>query len=82
MEPFTSNFVHSSFEHLIHLYGLHVVSTYKYKVDKCLFDFIFYLLNNRSSSLVVPLHIAIIYNILKQLTMQFGPLTFFETYIS
>jgi hypothetical protein len=45
------NFFDSSFEHVLHSYGLHVVSTYKYEIRNCLFDSIFYLLDNHLSSL-------------------------------
>jgi len=38
-----------SFKHLLHSYGLHLVSTYKYEI--CFFDYIFNLLNNHLSSL-------------------------------
>jgi hypothetical protein len=38
-----------SFEHLLHSYGLCLVSTYEYEI--CFFEFIFYLLNNHLSSL-------------------------------
>lgn len=52
MEPFTSNLVHSSFEYLLHLYDLHLVSRYKlYEASNYLFNSIYYLLNNQSSSL-------------------------------
>jgi hypothetical protein len=43
----------------------------KYVMFQCGIDFQFF-----------PLHIAIIINIWKQLSMQLGPPTFFETYIS
>jgi hypothetical protein len=45
------NFLDSSFEHVLHSYGLHVVSTYKYEIGNCLFDFISYLLDNHLSYL-------------------------------
>jgi len=45
------NLVDSSFEHVLHSYDLHLVSTYKYEIDNYLFDFIFYLLGNHLSSL-------------------------------
>jgi len=44
------NLVDSSFEHLLHSYGLHLVSTYKYEIGNYFFDSIFYLLNNDLSS--------------------------------
>jgi hypothetical protein len=34
-----------SFEHVLHSYGLRLVSTYKYELGNWLFDFIFYLLS-------------------------------------
>jgi hypothetical protein len=46
-----SNHVNSSFEHVLHLYGLHLVSTYKYEICNCLFYNISYLLDNHLSSL-------------------------------
>ncbi len=45
------NLVDSSFEHVLHSYGLHLVSTYKYEIGNCLFYYIFYLLDNHLSSL-------------------------------
>jgi hypothetical protein len=51
MEIRLLNLVDSSFEHVLHSYGLHVVSTYKYEISNCLFDFISYLLDNHLSSL-------------------------------
>jgi hypothetical protein len=51
METLLLNVVDSSFEHVLHSYGLHLVSTYKYEIGNCLFDFIFYLLINDLSSL-------------------------------
>jgi hypothetical protein len=41
----------SSFEHVLHSYGLHVISTYKYEINNCLFYFISYLLDNHLSFL-------------------------------
>jgi hypothetical protein len=49
METPTLNLVDSSFEHVLHLYGLHVVLTYKYEIGNCLFDSIAYLLDNHLS---------------------------------
>ncbi len=43
--------IDSSFEHVLHSYGLHLISTYKYEIDNYLFDSIFYLLDNHLSSL-------------------------------
>jgi hypothetical protein len=43
-------FVDSSFEHVLHSYNRHLISTYKYEIGKCLFDFISSLLNNHLSS--------------------------------
>ncbi len=45
------NIVDSSFEHVLHSYGFHLVSTYKYEINNYLFYSIFYLLNNHLSSL-------------------------------
>ncbi len=42
--------IDSSFEHVLHSYGLHLILTYKYEISNCLFDFISYLLNNHLSS--------------------------------
>jgi hypothetical protein len=50
METPSLNFVYSSFEHVLHPYGLHLVSTYKYEIDNFLFDFVSYLLDNHLSS--------------------------------
>jgi hypothetical protein len=44
METPLLNLVDSSFEHVLHSYGLHLVSTYKYEIGNCIFDFISYLL--------------------------------------
>jgi hypothetical protein len=51
METPLLNLFDSSFEHLLHSYGLHLVSTYKYEIGNYLIDFIFYLLDNHLSSL-------------------------------
>jgi hypothetical protein len=51
MEPPSLNLFDSSFEHLLHSYDMHLVSTYKYDIGNCLFDFISYLLDNHLSSL-------------------------------
>ncbi len=51
METPLLNLVDSSLEHVLHSYGLHLVSTYKYEIKNYLFDFIFYLLDNHLSSL-------------------------------
>jgi hypothetical protein len=50
METPLLNLIDSSFEHVLHSYGLHLISTYKYEINNCLFDFIFYLLDNHLSS--------------------------------
>ncbi len=34
------NFVDSSFEDVLHSYGLHFISTYKYEISNCFFDYI------------------------------------------
>jgi hypothetical protein len=51
METPSLNLNDSSFEHVLHSYGLHLISTYKYEIGNCLFDFISYLLDNHLSSL-------------------------------
>jgi hypothetical protein len=51
METPSLNLVGSSFERVLHSYGFHLVSTYKYEIGNCLFDFISYLLDNHLSSL-------------------------------
>jgi hypothetical protein len=43
MEIFTSNFVKSSFENVLHSYNFYLVSTYKYKINNRLFDSIYVL---------------------------------------
>jgi len=50
METPSLNIVDSSFEHVLHSYDLYLVSTYKYEIGNCLFDFISYLLDNHLSS--------------------------------
>jgi hypothetical protein len=50
METPLLNLVDSLFEHVLHSYGLHLVSTYKYDIGNYLFDSISYLLNNHLSS--------------------------------
>jgi hypothetical protein len=50
METLSLNLVDSSFEHVLHSYGLHLFSTYKYEIGNCFFDFISYLLSNHLSS--------------------------------
>ncbi len=37
METPLLNLVDSSFEHVLHSYGLHLVSTYKYEIGNCFF---------------------------------------------
>jgi len=51
METLSLNIVDSSFEHVLHSYGLHLVSTYKYEIGNYYFYFISYLLDNHLSSL-------------------------------
>jgi UDP-galactopyranose mutase len=46
METPSLNLVDSSFEHVLHSYGPHLFSTYKYEIGKYFFDFISYLLGN------------------------------------
>ncbi len=43
------NLVDSSFEHVLHSYGLHLISTYKYEIGNCIFNFISCLLDNHLS---------------------------------
>jgi len=50
METLSLNFVDSSFEHVLHSYGFHLVSMYKYEISNYLFNSIFYLFNNHLSS--------------------------------
>jgi hypothetical protein len=50
METPSLNLVDSSFECVLHSFGFHLVSTYKYEIGNCLFYFISYLLDNHSSS--------------------------------
>jgi hypothetical protein len=51
METPLLNVVDSSFKYILHSYGLHLVSTYKYEIGNCFFDFISYILDNYLSSL-------------------------------
>jgi hypothetical protein len=51
METPLLNLADSSFEHVLHSYVFHLVSTYKYEIGNCLFDSISYLLDNHLSSL-------------------------------
>jgi hypothetical protein len=51
METSSLNLVDSSFEHVLHSYDLHLVSTYKYEIGNYLFGFISYLLDNHLSTL-------------------------------
>jgi hypothetical protein len=48
--PSIKNF-DSSFEHVLHSYGFHLVSTYKYEIGNYLFNSISCLLDNHLSSL-------------------------------
>jgi hypothetical protein len=41
METPLLNFVDSSFEHVLHSCGLHLISTYKYEIRNYLFDYIY-----------------------------------------
>jgi hypothetical protein len=50
METPSVNLVDSSLEHVLHSYGFHLISTYKYKIGNCLFDSTSYLLDNHLSS--------------------------------
>jgi hypothetical protein len=47
------NLVDSSFEHVLHAYDFHLVSTYKYEIGNWLFGSISYLLDNHLSTLKV-----------------------------
>jgi hypothetical protein len=51
METHLLNLIDSLFEHVLHSYGLHLVSTYKYEMGNFLFDSIFYLLDIHISCL-------------------------------
>ncbi len=51
METLSLNLVDSSFEHVLHLNDFHLVSTYKYEIQNCLFHFLFLLLDNHLSTL-------------------------------
>ncbi len=42
METPLLNLIDSSFEHVLHSYGLHLVSTYKCEIGNCFSDFISY----------------------------------------
>ncbi len=41
METTLSNLIDLSFEHVLHSYGLHLVSEYKYEIGNYFFDSIF-----------------------------------------
>jgi hypothetical protein len=56
METLSINFVNSSFKHVFHSYGHHLVSTYKYEIGNCLLNSISYLLDNHLSSLELRQH--------------------------
>jgi len=49
MKTFSLNLVNSLFEHVLHSYGLHLISTYKYEIGDCFFHFITNLSNNHLS---------------------------------
>jgi hypothetical protein len=51
METSLLNLVDSSFEHVLHSHGLHLVSKYKYEINNYLFDSISCLLDNHVSFL-------------------------------
>jgi hypothetical protein len=42
METPLLNLIDSSFEYVLHSYGLHLISIYKYEIGNYLFDSIFY----------------------------------------
>jgi len=63
METPLLNLVDSSFEHVLNSYGLHVISTYKYEISNCLFDFISYLLDNHLLSFELRQNKAYILNV-------------------
>jgi hypothetical protein len=50
MGPPSLNLVDSSFEHILHWYGRHLVSIWKYEIGKKKLDSRTYLLNNHLSS--------------------------------
>jgi hypothetical protein len=56
METPSINFVDSSFKYVLHSYGHHLISTYKYEMGNCLFNSISYLLDNHLSSLELRQH--------------------------
>jgi hypothetical protein len=51
MKTLSLNIVDSSFEHVLHSHGFHLVSTYKYEIGKFYFFCIYYLLDDHLSSL-------------------------------
>jgi hypothetical protein len=51
MEICSLNLVDSSFEHVLHSHGLHLVRTYKYEIRNYFYIFLLYLLDNDLSSL-------------------------------
>jgi hypothetical protein len=59
METFLLNLIDSSFEHVLHSYGLHLVSTYKYEISNCLFDDIFHLSFLNSSKITWHIEINV-----------------------
>jgi len=77
METPLLNLVDSSFEHLSHSYGHHLVLTYKYEIGNYLFYFISYLLDNHLSSLklkqnsMAHLNQCLLLNCRKNTTMSY-----------
>ncbi len=49
METPLLNLVDSPFEHILHSYGLHLISAYKYEIGNYFFESIFYLLDKNLS---------------------------------
>ncbi len=77
METLLLKLVDSSFEHVLHSYGLHLVSTYNYETDNYFFDYISSLLNNHLSSFQLKknnmeyLNQCLLLNTFKNTTMSY-----------
>jgi len=50
MEKISFNLVDSSFEDVLHSFGLHLISTYKFEIEIIIFGYISYLLEYHFSS--------------------------------